>query len=52
MHELSIAVNIVEMIESNAEKEKAHNVDKFEIDVPYNLAVYNIVKFLESRHSR
>ncbi len=33
MHELSIAVNIVEMIEENAEKEKAHNVDKFEIDV-------------------
>ncbi len=33
MHELSIAVNIVEMIEDNVEKEKAHIVDKFEIDV-------------------
>ena len=33
MHELSIAVNIVEMIEDSVEKEKAHIVIKFEIDV-------------------
>ena len=33
MHELSIAVNIVEMIEDNAKMEKAHSVDRFEIDV-------------------
>lgn len=33
MHELSIAINIVEMIEENAERERADKVDKFEIDV-------------------
>ena len=33
MHELSIAVNIVEMIEDNAVRENVNKVEKFEIDV-------------------
>lgn len=33
MHEFSIAVNIVEMIEENAAKENVKKVEKFELDI-------------------